>query len=116
MYLSGIFSPFYAYAGYYLHQDYIKENLCINQAKPELDCEGKCYLKTQIVIDATKTAGNSTNLPNENTAHFYTPHFIASYSKLNHFSTLIYLNDFIEYSLFNVNYSAIIFSPPESLV
>lgn len=116
MYLSGVFSPFYAYAGYYLHQDYIKENLCINQAKPELDCEGKCYLKTQIVIDVTKTAGNSANSTKENTAQFFTPHFTATSSMVHHFPTVIDLNDFIKYSPFKFNYSTIIFSPPKSLV
>jgi hypothetical protein len=29
---------------YVINQDYIAEFLCINTDKPELDCNGKCYL------------------------------------------------------------------------
>jgi len=34
-------TPFIEYA---IDQDYIAEFLCINQDKPELQCNGKCYL------------------------------------------------------------------------
>ncbi|MBK7036630.1 MAG: hypothetical protein IPH42_09875 [Bacteroidetes bacterium] len=78
IYLSGIFSPFYVYAGYYLNKDYIKENLCINQAKPEMDCEGKCFLNTQIIKEVTKTAGTKSENNPENSPNFFTPHFISS--------------------------------------
>ena len=29
---------------YVINQDYIAEYLCINKDKPEMDCNGKCYL------------------------------------------------------------------------
>ena len=32
-------------AGFKLNEDYIKEKLCENRAKPKLQCYGKCYLK-----------------------------------------------------------------------
>ena len=32
-------------AEYYIHRDYIREVLCINKDKPDLQCDGKCYLK-----------------------------------------------------------------------
>ena len=35
-------------AGYYLNREYIAEFLCINKQKPELKCNGKCYLKKQL--------------------------------------------------------------------
>ncbi len=31
-----------------LNQEYIKEFLCINKEKPELQCNGKCYLMQQL--------------------------------------------------------------------
>ena len=61
-----------------MHKDYIVENLCINQSKPEMDCEGKCYLKKQIVSEVTKNAGRSTNLPDETNTNYFTPHFTTS--------------------------------------
>lgn len=33
------------YADFYLNQQYIAQNFCINMNKPELMCNGKCYLK-----------------------------------------------------------------------
>lgn len=40
--------PFVPYLNYELNKEYIKENLCINRDKPEMHCEGKCYLQSQI--------------------------------------------------------------------
>lgn len=33
---------------YFLNQGYIKEVLCINKNKPQLQCNGKCYLTKQL--------------------------------------------------------------------
>ncbi len=33
---------------YVVNHDYIVEFLCINQDKPELNCDGKCYLMQQL--------------------------------------------------------------------
>jgi hypothetical protein len=33
---------------YQLNKDYIAEVLCINRKKPELQCNGKCFLKQKI--------------------------------------------------------------------
>ena len=33
---------------YVINQDYISEFLCINKDKPELNCNGKCYLMQKI--------------------------------------------------------------------
>ena len=33
---------------YYANQDFIKRVLCINTARPELHCDGKCYLMTKL--------------------------------------------------------------------
>lgn len=32
-------------ADYYIHKEYIAQNLCENRSKPQLHCEGKCHLK-----------------------------------------------------------------------
>jgi|APTNR8051073442_1049403.scaffolds.fasta_scaffold00575_24 hypothetical protein len=33
---------------YYANKDFIKRVLCINTARPELHCDGKCYLMTKL--------------------------------------------------------------------
>ncbi len=40
--------PIMPLANYLVNQDYIAEFLCINKDKPELECNGKCYLKKQL--------------------------------------------------------------------
>jgi hypothetical protein len=42
------FSRLGVMAYFKLNQDYIAAVLCINKAKPELGCKGKCYLKKQL--------------------------------------------------------------------
>ncbi|MBY0244035.1 MAG: hypothetical protein K2Q03_01130 [Sphingobacteriaceae bacterium] len=36
------------YVGYKINQKYIVEKFCVNKAKPQLRCEGKCYLANKI--------------------------------------------------------------------
>ena len=33
---------------FYLNQDYIAKNLCINRDKPKMHCNGKCHLKKKL--------------------------------------------------------------------
>ncbi len=40
--------PVMPLANYLINQDYIAEFLCINKDKPELECNGKCYLTKQL--------------------------------------------------------------------
>lgn len=36
------------YLDYELRRDYISKNLCINRNRPELKCDGKCYLAKRL--------------------------------------------------------------------
>jgi hypothetical protein len=42
------------YMDYALNKEFIAEVLCVNQDKPELKCNGKCYLKEQLEQSAEK--------------------------------------------------------------
>lgn len=46
--ISANFSRFFAYAGFEMNQKYIAENLCINKNRPEMHCNGKCYLMNKL--------------------------------------------------------------------
>jgi hypothetical protein len=35
---------------YYVNQEYVAEELCENQDRPELDCNGQCYLMKQLAL------------------------------------------------------------------
>ena len=38
----------YIFSDFLIHQEYIAEVLCINKDKPMLNCDGKCFLATQL--------------------------------------------------------------------
>jgi hypothetical protein len=42
--LSGLF----VFAGFEMNRSYIAEELCINRNRPELHCNGKCYLMNKL--------------------------------------------------------------------
>jgi hypothetical protein len=46
-------------SNYYLNQDEIEEEHCINKSEVELGCQGKCHLKEQIE-ETNKTEDNSS--------------------------------------------------------
>lgn len=43
-----LFKPLLPLVEYAVFYDYIKNELCINKEKPELNCNGKCYLMQQL--------------------------------------------------------------------
>lgn len=43
------------YAAFY---EYIKNELCINKEKPQLQCNGKCHLKTELAKASDSEKGN----------------------------------------------------------
>lgn len=48
LYIAAMLRPVMPLANYLINQDYIAEFLCINKDKPELECNGKCYLEKQL--------------------------------------------------------------------
>jgi hypothetical protein len=42
------FSRLFIYASFELNQEYIASTLCVNRDKPEINCNGKCYLSKKI--------------------------------------------------------------------
>jgi len=52
--------PVMPLANYLINQDYIAEFLCINKDKPDLECNGKCYLAEQL---KEASAEKEKNLP-----------------------------------------------------
>jgi hypothetical protein len=50
--------PFWPVVDYMLNYDYIVENLCENRDKPQLKCNGKCYLSKQLSKEAKDAETN----------------------------------------------------------
>ena len=48
MYSVVLLKPIIPVLDYAVNYEYIKEVLCINKDVPEMQCDGKCYLRTQL--------------------------------------------------------------------
>ncbi|MBE9598348.1 hypothetical protein IM797_03490 [Pedobacter sp. MC2016-24] len=46
--ISSNFANLFVFAGFELNQKYIAAELCINKNRPELHCNGKCYLMKKL--------------------------------------------------------------------
>ena len=75
-----------------------------------MDCEGKCFLNTQIIKEVTKAAGTKSENNPENSPNFFTPQFISSNKLL-----ISPANSFVETSI-HVNHISVLYSPPDFLV
>jgi hypothetical protein len=49
LYVVAILRPFTPYVNYYLNKEKITEEKCVNKDKPAMECDGKCYLKKQVI-------------------------------------------------------------------
>lgn len=48
--------------GYHLNKGYITENFCVNKAKPEMQCNGKCHLKKELKESEENASKNPVSL------------------------------------------------------
>ena len=62
LYLVALCRPLAPYVEYYSNRDFFAEVLCINKAKPELKCNGKCILM-QKIKRATQQDSDPVSLP-----------------------------------------------------
>tara|TARA_R110002126_G_scaffold181407_1_gene330228 strand:+ start:298 stop:669 length:372 start_codon:yes stop_codon:yes gene_type:complete len=53
--LTMLFKPLWPIADYVANYDYIIKVLCENKDKPELKCNGKCYLSKQLAKEAQES-------------------------------------------------------------
>lgn len=54
-----MFSQLGVLAGYELNKDYISKVLCINRDKPEMHCNGQCYLKKKLQENQQRKDGEN---------------------------------------------------------
>ncbi|WP_422081947.1 hypothetical protein [Ulvibacterium sp.] len=50
--------PLWPIAEYVMNYDYIVNVLCKNKDRPQLKCDGKCYLSQQLAKEAEQNKGN----------------------------------------------------------
>lgn len=61
LFLSYTFSNVLTYADYYINKDFISAVLCINKEKPQMHCNGNCYLEKQLEKSQKEQAPVNTN-------------------------------------------------------
>ncbi|MBU3027564.1 hypothetical protein Q4603_19275 [Zobellia galactanivorans] len=67
LYLVAMVRPVFPILEFVVNQDYIAEFLCINTDKPELECNGKCYLMQMIKAQESE---KQENLPQINLSEY----------------------------------------------
>ncbi|QHC86204.1 hypothetical protein AS589_16110 [Empedobacter brevis] len=107
------FKPILPIVEYVVFYDYIKNELCVNRDKPELECNGKCHLKKELA-KASDTSENS-----QDKKHFSVETSIAFYQEIQEnlgFKPLFYLHKSKITSNYNLSYYHLetnsIFRPP----
>ena len=64
LFFCSLFQPVLPVYKYLLNYDYIVNVLCINKEKPELQCNGKCYLKKELSASKITSDQNPEELLN----------------------------------------------------
>ncbi|WP_404986280.1 hypothetical protein ACI513_03995 [Chryseobacterium sp. M5] len=93
---------------YIVNYEYIVENLCENKDKPELSCNGKCYLAKEL----SKTEKQSTQtVAKVITIDIFVPNDILSFeNRLEYIPFTEFISEYI--NLYSSRYIFTIFHPP----
>lgn len=68
------FSSWLVVFEYNLNKDFITQKLCINKAKPKLNCNGKCQMMKRLAEEEKQNCSNTTS----NTARIKLPELVFS--------------------------------------
>ncbi|WP_143087601.1 hypothetical protein [Chitinophaga sp. YR627] len=60
---------------FYLNQEYIAQNLCVNKDKPQLHCNGRCHLKKQLNEEEKRDQNNPERRTDNRSEIFYDASF-----------------------------------------
>jgi len=60
---------------FYLNQEYVAQNLCVNRDKPQLHCNGKCHLRKQLNEEEKRDQDNPERRAENKSEIFYHPSF-----------------------------------------
>lgn len=112
LFLALAIRPLYnvGYVAYYeLNIDYIIDTYCINKEKPQLQCNGKCHLMSQLSAN-TSTDSYLTTLFEAFFPVYFQEYKPIIFNKNNFVSTL---NNWNYYNTFNSIHSEVLNPPPK---
>ncbi len=67
-----VLKPLVPMLDYVINYDYISKVVCINKTKPELHCNGKCYLSKELAKSTQENTSKTKN-QTQKTIDFYIP-------------------------------------------
>jgi len=103
-------SQLFVYAGFGLNQNYIVSRLCVNRDKPQLHCNGKCYLLRKLKQAEEK----EKNRERENQRGFFQQAVVVEGLQLNTCTFDIVPSYRFESSFHLPQHSSDIFQPPKA--
>jgi len=107
-----VFRPLVPLMEYAVNYDYISTVLCINKSKPELHCNGKCYLSKELAKtnDSDSSPLNKTKNSGQKILDICTLPEIASVQNTEKFSSLHF--NFLYETAYSFLFLKHIFKPP----
>lgn len=109
LYLTAMLRPIQPYVEFVLNQDYIAQFLCVNQDKPELQCNGKCHLVKEIEKQQQQEPFSALSISMEN----YPIGFVNILNiTLSQNFTSKKEQRFLYKNLYNFNIKKVLFQPP----
>jgi len=99
---------------YAFNYDYISKVLCINKDKPELNCNGKCYLMSKLAAESTSKEDKNKNTPLE---HSFSLVFFSEIKEMYaplHFFHLQRLSYAFKDNTYSFNFFVRLMKPPIS--
>ena len=63
LYVFTIFKPLFPYLEYAFNKSFIIQQLCENRTKPELNCEGSCYLSKRLAQTEEPQPASQSPIP-----------------------------------------------------
>ncbi|OCA79529.1 hypothetical protein BBH99_18635 [Chryseobacterium contaminans] len=108
-----VFRPLMPLAEYAVNYNYIVNTLCVNKSKPELHCNGKCYLSKEVAktnVDAESTPFNKAKNLGQKILDMYTLPEITEV--VHQEKTIVSNTNFIYETAYSFLFLKHIFKPP----
>lgn len=108
--LTANLSQLFVYAGFELNQKYIVSALCVNRDKPQLHCNGKCYLMRKVKQAEEKEKSRER----ENQRNLFQLGVVSEKLAINPFAVRVVTEYQPELPFRLPQYAAEIFQPPRA--
>lgn len=102
------FNRLFFFAGYELNKNYIANVLCENKDKPQLNCEGKCFLSKKIAEAEKKQEHNTKQIQKD----LYPSMMISKYFTFYFHQNIPQLKETSYLNFYHLYFTSKIFHPP----